>query len=88
MTFRELAALRDAWQEGRDYQLALMAGIQATLHNKWYEKPGGGKFTPADFMPSKYAQQSPAQTLAERIENQRIAIVAALEMAAAANGVN
>lgn len=90
MTFRELGALREQWKDAREYQLLGSAAIQATLHNHWYQRPDGRKFSPADFMPGQTEAAAAAddRTQAERIEDQKLAILAALQMAAAINGVN
>ena len=67
--------------------MAMFAGIQATLHNRWYERPDRRRFTPADFMPGTQAQADD-RTVGERLEDQKLGILAALQMAAQFNAAD
>lgn len=76
---REFDALRRQWQHHQDRQAAFHAGIQATLHNAHFTRDGGGRFTPAEFMPGYRQPIDRAQT----IEDQKLALWTALQGAAA-----
>jgi hypothetical protein len=69
----------------REYGLIGFAALQATLHNRWYERPDGRKFTPADFMPGSHVAPDD-RSMDQRIEDQKMGILAALQMAAVFNG--
>ena len=57
LTPREYGALKDQWEDSRQFQQALYAGLQATLHNAHFKQPTGG-FRAAQFMPG-YVEPKP-----------------------------